>query len=413
MELRVVVGFVIGLVVGSFGVWLLQGETEAPGPSGVEADAPNEDAPTDPQLATTRRPAGESTEAEPSTRAAAPTAPTPSAESPPPTASTQALIDARAESLRATAAERIRQAMQTEQNADSIARAQIELEMAAEAARLADLERGGLLELIHELDDEWIAPQTLLSSAERFGAFFERRTQGGALDVDRANASPDEIADGDTIRVPAGRWSLDTQKLHRAKRGKAFPQDLLIEGAGMDTSVLVLNDEFDISATIVNLTFRDLTVHCNNNYFTQFRGEFTLRLERCRIVGFDMGAGGSTAFNGRDGALFATDCRIEAGFGRSPYRGNLWRVRGVFLARLENCTIVGPIDDLGPRGRGGLIVYDGCRFVDIEERERTRLEKHRGVILMDCRFETKTPEDPERGRRTQRTIAELNPAWSD
>ena len=424
MDARVAVGFVLGLLVGGLGMWLLSPAAEPPGPSDLDAasDARSPTAGHGPALERAGQPsAAPQAGARPSPpatgaaamrdAAAAPaTARTSKATAAP--ASTEELIRARADSIRVGSALRIDQLEAQRRDADAIARRQVEAELAAEAARLADLERGGLLDLVRKLDRDWVSPQGLLTSPERFGAFFERKARGGTLDPGRANASPDSLSHGDTIRVPAGRWPLDVQGLNRASRSKGYPRDLLIEGAGMDQSLLVLNDEFDVSTDVVNLTFRDLTIHADDNYVVQFRQGFTLRLERCRVIGFDMGAGGSTAFNGRDGALYATGCRIEAGFGKSPWRGNLWRVNGVFLARLEDCTIVGPIGDLDTR-RNGLIVYDRVQFVDLEAHERKKLEHGRGVRLIDCRFEHAGDPLAKRFKRDERDVAELNPAWAD
>ena len=410
MERRVMVGFVVGVLLGGLGMWLAQPAPETVPPSPMDEPGDVADTPGDgaqPAL----NPASGATTPPSAAGEAAPAAPAAVEPAPKDGTTADALLRARTESIRKAAAMQIERLQQQERHAEDIARHQLAAEAAKEAARLADIERGGLLQLIEKLDDEWVAPQSLLTSSERFGAFFERKAQGATLDVGRANASPQDVEAGDTIRVAAGSWPLDTRKLTRSRRGGGFPHDLVIEGVGMDKSLVILNDEFDISSQVVNLTFRDVTIHCNDNYFTYFRRGFTLRLERCRVIGFDMGAGGSTAFNGKDGALFATDCHIEAGFGRAPYRGNLWRVRGVFLARLERCTIVGPIDDLEPRGNEGLIVYDNCRFVDVEDRERKQLESHKGVRLLDCRFEVRDDLTKKRRARKARDVSEITPTW--
>lgn len=321
-----------------------------------------------------------------------------------------ALIQARIEVVKAAAAARIANAERQVVDAESIAARLVDDELAAEATRLADLERGGLLDLLRALDDKWVAPVALLSSGEEYGSYFTPRASGGRVSVERVNDDPRELGHGDTVFVPAGCSLLKASLVSRVTQEGAFPHDLTFEGVGMDRSLLVLDREFDINKDVVNLTFRDLTVDCNDNYFVELRNGFTLRLERCRIVGFDMGAGGSTAFNGGLGAVHATDSRLEAGFGRAAWRGNLWRMHGVLLARLENCTIVGPIDDVGPRNSKSLLVYDRVTFVDLEAGERSQLvTNERGVRLIDCTFKEGDP--PHTRRSERRSLAEINPDW--
>ena len=46
------------------------------------------------------------------------------------------------------------------------------------------------------------------------------------------------------------------------------------------------------------------------------------------------------------GALYATGCRFEAGYGRVPGSGTLFRVNQALLVRLEDCTSRGPFASL-------------------------------------------------------------------
>jgi len=105
-----------------------------------------------------------------------------------------------------------------------------------------------------------------------------------------------------------------------------------------------LLDELSTNSEVRSLTFRDLTVDCSDNYLTDLRSgnPATIRFENVRVVGFDMGAGGSVMLAARRAAFFASGCRFEAGYGRSPGSGNLFRVRSGLLARIEDSVFVGP-----------------------------------------------------------------------
>ncbi|MGE0191562.1 MAG: hypothetical protein AB7T63_05910 [Planctomycetota bacterium] len=426
MSVRILAAFVVGGLAGAALMWALgvdrghvptptvgstvaAGAAETVGPGGVLPGSLPQAPSGTPGLAGAPAPVPRRAPSPPSpTTGAAESAPAPRPRIRP--EDRDALIEARTEIVRRAAVARIANAEQQVADAEAIAARLVDDELAAEAARLADLERGGLLDLVRSLDDKWVAPVALLSSAEQLGSYFTPRASGGRVSVERVNDDPRELGHGDTVFVPAGRSLLKASLVRRVTQEGAFPHDLTFEGVGMDRSLLVLDRELDINKDVVNLTFRDLTVDCNDNYFVELRKGFTLRLERCRVVGFDMGAGSSTAFNGGLGAVHATDSRLEAGFGRSAWRGNLWRVSDVLLARLENCTIVGPIGDVGPRRSDSLVVYDRVTFVDLEARERSQLvANERGVRLIDCTFKEGNP--PHTRRSERRSLAEINPDW--
>lgn len=322
------------------------------------------------------------------------------------------LIAARTESVRRAAAARGQRAQQRADDAEAVAAQVVDDELSAEAIRLSSVDQDDLLGILRALQRDWVAPVALVASAREFGRHFAARSSGERIGIARINEIPNSLAQGDTIFVPAGRSSLKTRVLTLARADGVFPRDLAFEGEGMDRSLLVLDDGIDISSDVINLAFRDLTVYCDRSEFTSFRAGFTLRLERCRVIGFDKGSGGSTAFHGRLGALYASDSRIEAGFGASPWRGNLWRVSDDFLARLENCTIVGPIGKLGPRGSRSLLVYDHVTFVDLEPREREMLLRDpQAVRLLDCTFEDR--QAPSTRASDRRSVTEINPDWAE
>lgn len=90
-------------------------------------------------------------------------------------------------------------------SAETAARRQVEQELARERAFLEDAERGGTMALLRRLEKEWVPPFELLSSRERYGALFERQTRGGTVDG-RVFDGETQLADGDTIQFPPGRF---------------------------------------------------------------------------------------------------------------------------------------------------------------------------------------------------------------
>jgi hypothetical protein len=316
---------------------------------------------------------------------------------------TQAALRDRAERLRNTY---LRQAEAAELSVAAQAVQSIRKERAERDDRL----RGGTMAWLKGLEDKWSPPWELLRAPHQFDALFARQTSGPTIDgptlvYDRPPA------DGTTIRFPAGRFVLGAQAMRN--RWKPFPKDLAIQGAGMDVTLLVLDQDLEIDADVHCLTLRDLTIHAADHYLTELRDTpFTIRAERVRIVGFDMGAGGSTMVAGTVGAFFATDCRIEAGFGRSPGSGNLFDVRGAFVARLENCDVVGPFSSVFCSGDAAT-TFHRCRFTRMPDPARVG---HMGDVVefVDCTFEGLSADELKSARKAKpRPITELNPAWAD
>lgn len=154
--------------------------------------------------------------------------------------------------------------------------------------------------------------------------------------------------------------------------------------------------------------------NCNDNYLESIRtGSYTLRLERCRVIGFDMGAGGSDMLSGSVGAFFASDCRIEAGYGRSPGSGNLFDVRGALLVHLVNCELVGPFQSVYYQWNGAAHVFERCRFSKMKRSGRERLRHAQKLVqFKDCTFDEMTPAQELASRkRTVLSVADINPAW--
>jgi hypothetical protein len=319
----------------------------------------------------------------------------------PPAPSSRPGLEERAERIRKAALERA-------ENAEQIASAQLAAEEAAEKRRaeeerrrLEDAARGGTMALLRSLEKDWVAPWTLLGSREELGKRFVRRAKGPDLvDPSLLAGAPD----GSTLYFPAGRHSFPA----RALRHKSLSRDLRIVGQGMDATLLVLDAELDIRGEVDNLGFQDLTIHTNNNYLECFRSApYTLRLVRCRVIGFDTGAAGGDMLSGSTGAFYATDCRFESGYGRSPGHGMLFDVRGALLARLEGCTIRGPLYTVFNSSSRSAVVFSSCRFLDMVARTRSQFENPRRVRLEDCTVSYAEPD----AKAPRRSLEEINRGW--
>lgn len=278
--------------------------------------------------------------------------------------------------------------------------------MAEERAFLADQARGGTMEMLKALSDAGARPFALVEDPTVFSTHFQRATSGPEVDGAARPKTHDAPESGSTIRYPDGEFEL---AVSRWGGREGFPEDLLIEGAGRDRTTLRF-DEFNARGQVRSLTFRDVTVHANDNYLFDLRSQepVTVRFERCRVVGFDMGAGGSVMLAARVGACYATDTLFEAGYGRHPGSGNLFRVGGGFLARLERCEFIGPFRSLYDLNGGSTYVFQSCRFVN----QKVPLDgPPTGVRFHDCELAERDPDEIA-GERLTASLAALDRDWS-
>ncbi|MEM8884784.1 MAG: hypothetical protein AAGD14_11995 [Planctomycetota bacterium] len=298
---------------------------------------------------------------------------------------------------------RLRQALSV---AESSAAHRIAVETKQEMDRIEDLQRGGTMAMLRALRGKPTRLHGLVSDPKTFCAHFERLLDGPRLDGTKL-AGDQEVPDGAVIEFGPGVHTLDTRQLFSRRRA---PRDLLIVGAGMDRT-LVRIQEISTSDVLASLHIRDLTLDCNNDYMTDLRSQnpATIRLERCRVVGFDMAAGGSVMFAARSGALFASDCRFEAGYGRAKAgSGNLFRVRSGCLVRLERCTILGPFRSLYDADEGATYRFVDCDIAGTSRQlARYRSDDKAGVVFENCRLE----EIPADASRIHRSLSDLHPDW--
>ncbi len=292
-------------------------------------------------------------------------------------------------------------------NADQVAIRQVAEEILKERAFLADAARGGTMQMLRELGNKSVRMFDLVGDRTAFAAHFERKETGPIVDGPSWKRA-DTLAHGTTLRFPAGQHTWSVRSFRSAK---TFPRDLVVEGAGMNTTLVRL-DELDVSADVTNLTFRDCTIDCGDDYFTDLHSDapITLRLERCRVIGFDMGAGGSVMLSANTAAFFATDCRFEAGYGRTrPGFGNLFRVRDGLLVRCGNCVFRGPFRSVFDTDSAATYVFSACRF----ERMNSRFAGQFAAAPAGVRFESCTATEPLDSRKSleNRPLSDFNPAW--
>jgi hypothetical protein len=308
-------------------------------------------------------------------------------------------------------AERLRKDLLAQAEAAEVTVAnQVAREIRRERAEREDRMRGGTMAFLEGLQRNWTPQFELVRSPEKFGALFARKTNGPIVDgATLSYATPP--ADGTTIRFPAGIHRLDVVAMGR---WQPFPKDLVIEGAGMDATALVGNDMLRADGPVHSLTYRNLTMDTGNNDFQRIRGgPFTLRLDRCRIVGFDDGAGGSDMLSSDVGAVYATDCRFETGFGSSPGRCNLFDVRGALLVRMENCDLVGPYYSVFDSSKSASQVFARCRLTRMTSSVKRAVEGRPGTTeFADCKVEYLTKDD-DPAARAKRALTEFNPAWTN
>jgi len=280
-------------------------------------------------------------------------------------------------------------------------------EYVEEQRRLEDAARGGTMQLLRSLAKAPVRLPRLVSDPKAFAVHFERKTTGPRLNG--MSLPPNEpIADGATLEFPAGVHVLDTRRIFR--RGRKFPKDLLIVGVGMDDTLLRI-EEISTDDEVASLTFRNLTLDCNNDYMTDLRHDSpaTIRLESCRVIGFDMGAGGSVMFAARTGAFYASDCRFEAGYSRTRAGfGNLFRVSRGLLVRMENCVFNGPFSSIFDGGSSATFHFEGCEIRDTKRLlGRCKTSSSNGVTFQDCSLIDLTGDT----RSIRRSLADINPAW--
>ncbi|MHC4409936.1 MAG: hypothetical protein ACYS0F_13165, partial [Planctomycetota bacterium] len=306
------------------------------------------------------------------------------------------------------ATEQAREQLQRQMEAAEILEAhKLAQQTKEEARRLEDAKRGGTMEFLRGLGKSPARLPKLVANADEFAIHFARKAEGPLVNPG-ALKNGETIPDGAVIEYSAGVHDLGTNRVF--PRSGPVAKDLLFVGLGMDQTLLRI-EEISAREEIASLTFRDLTLDCNNDYMTDLRheGPATIRFERCRIIGFDMGAGGSVMFAARTGAFYASDCWFEAGYSRTRAGyGNLFRVGSGLLVRMERCTFVGPFNSIYAANPAATYHFAECEIRDTKQHlARCKTNVRDGVTFENCVL-TELAGDT---RNIRRSHSDLNPAW--
>lgn len=285
------------------------------------------------------------------------------------------------------------------------------------AERTAAAQIGGpLFEILTALDqgreDERAA---WVLDGKRFAKEFERG-RGPSLDgTQHLDYASEALVDGTTVTLPPGVFRMDDFM------GDQFPRDVTLVGAGMNTT-LVYIEELASRGPVVNLGFKDLTLHTDNDYLFDLRLEpASVRMDHVRVIGFDKGAGSSCAFGTQELALLARDSVFEGGYGQHPEDGRLLDIRTPgLLARFERCRfdlIELPFHWVRS---GAQMVFDNCQITreltfSGAETAKATLARNQGIRLVATPIDYFYPPDLSQGRPVvpKKDLGELFPDWKE
>jgi len=267
---------------------------------------------------------------------------------------------------------------------------------------------GDPLALLVKLGQGGVGPRPeFVSDGAGFARLFP--AVAGAMRDGATNRShPDDVLeDGSTLSFPAGVFRL--RSLMQEK--DPFPRDVTVRGAGMNATLLLV-DELSTRGELRNFTLRDCTLFTEDYLFDLRQNPSSIQLDRVRVIGFDIGAGGSCMIGAvRPGTvLWARNSRLEGGYGRSPEHGTLWDVRtDAFLARLESCQVDLVSLELGRLQPGASVAFVNCTLTDLLDRPPIDTE-HAGIVLAGT---TVAYFDRTQGGAPHKDLDELFPNWRE
>jgi hypothetical protein len=271
------------------------------------------------------------------------------------------------------------------------------------------IEAVGVFEYLELLGGNQFGPfPDLVGDGGRFGALFDCSLEGPLLagrEFIAGRFPSNGLEDGTTLRFDAGV----TQVYLWTPRGTP-PRCLTIEGAGMDATLL-RTPAFHDGGRIEQLTIRDCTLMATSVELLDFRSRGSVaRLERVRLIGFDVGSGKSCALALDQTALLARDCRFEGGYGRNTeLGGKLVDVRtSALLARFERCRFDAIDLNLQSLPGRATVVFSDCVMIDLRDRRDPRTLQHPGVRLVNCSVQMAAPDEQ---RDWKRDLNEIFPGW--
>jgi hypothetical protein len=421
LALAAVLSLVLGIGIGLFVSPASRLDASRPAPGFPESDRPGDDAvlpaPTEPQAAprdALRTPVPEN---EPAAREAATD-----------DLLSRSLLDLAAEGLRVGWSKRRADTIPDDLHAEGMGRFEeavlalperigVELadEQTAREKALADAAAGGAFAFIASLAEGGTPVPQLVTNAGAFEALLPRTTSGPTVHAESVLRNlRDEIEEGATISFPAGVFEL--QDLLGLKT--PFPSDVTLTGAGMNSTLLVLVNDWTARSPVRRLEVRDCTIFTNDNYLIDQReGEVTMVLERIRVVGMDYAAGASCVFSFHGGAVVrARDCRFEGGYGDGPGSGQLLSFRSAapVAARFERCTVSRIHLTIEGIQGGTTIVFDACRLDEMltfYPESQVFDDPPPGLVLASGT--TVTIYDRKNGDVPQLDLNDLFPGWKE
>lgn len=279
-------------------------------------------------------------------------------------------------------------------------------ERAAEAQseiekRLRALDTSDAVDWLQRVEDSAPELGAVARDAERFAGFFRPRSAGGATHDGATLREQDPLEDGARLQFPAGVFRV----ADLARGRNPFPKDVTLAGAGMDATLLVMQD-LGPRGALERFCIEDCTVFAENCSVADVRsGPTVLSLRRVRIVGFDCGAGGSYALDLRASAIQASLCHFEGGYGRDPLGlANLMRRTRPLVARFEGCTFERMSLD-GAVQPGA--VFARCAMIDMLQ------EPGAGPLYQDCSISVLPYESLHDEAVRRKDLNELFPGWQE
>ena len=254
---------------------------------------------------------------------------------------------------------------------------------------LEDAKSGGAFSLLRSLSASGVGPLPgLVRDESQFSSLFQRMVADASRDGLANREHPDkEIEDGVTLTWPPGVYRV--RQLMRD--ANPFPRDVTLAGAGMNSTMLVLDSTLATRGELRNFTIRDCTVHTSGYYLFDLRtNPASIHLERARFVGFDSGAGSSCLFGTVGLALWAKNCRFEGGYGRSPTHGSLFDVQTqALLARFESCTLSLMNLRAAYFAPGASVLFVGCSLEEMIDDPLGDAADHFGTLFDGCTISTR------------------------
>ncbi len=264
------------------------------------------------------------------------------------------------------------------------------------AAALAGNDAVAALRALDGRDDDARA----FAGSPRFAGLFAPR--GGGVNVDGVlHRQGQPVPTGAVLAYPAGVYEVGSLVPH----SEPFPADVTLRGAGMDATLLVLEEQTVTRWPLERLRIEHCTVFCDS--IVDVRNQpASIVLSGVRVVGFDCGAGSAAAFGlyGGIGALLVQNSRFEGGYGRAPQSyANLMDARGTCLARFEACVF----DRVSLDNAGPAVHFVGCVMQELLGAAPT------GPVYENCRITVIDPQKQWDGEYRRRNLDDLFPQWRE